>query len=233
MSRYRPRRAPGLPPGQRLLADMPRFSDNPLLPPPPVPDDPVVELSVEREPLATVPLSLLDELGPRDLRADFHCVTTWSVQGLLWRGVPLREVLAAVGVTEAPAPYVVAKGADGPWTQFLWEDLVAEDVFLATLLGGEPLDGRHGAPVRLVTPRQYGYKNVKHLSRLDFRHAEPRPGPKHHLRARVALEERHASLPAWVVRAPYRSLVGPTARISERTWRRADGAATSVGASGR
>lgn len=224
MTRYWPRRAEGLPPGQRLLQEMPRFTDNPFLPPPKGPVAPALEITLERAPLAGLSHDLL--LGPKshDVRADFHCVTTWSVQGLVWRGVSLREALAAVGITRAPAPYAVAHGADRQWTAFLWEDLTARDVLLATHLDGRPLDARHGAPLRLLTPRQYGYKNVKHLAGLDFRHDEPRAPAKQHLRARVDLEERHSRVPGRALRLPYRALIEPTARLSERTLRRAAGA---------
>ena len=221
MTRYWPRRSDGLPPGQRLLREMPRFSDDPFLPPPTGVPEPALEVSLERDPLARVSADLLESLRPRDVRADFHCVTTWSVTGLLWRGVPVREVLQAIGIDEAPAPYVVARGADRQWTAFLWEDLTADDVLLATHLDGRPLDARHGAPLRLVTPSQYGYKNVKHLVGLDFRYDEPRAGSKQHLRARVALEERHPRVPGRALRVPYRLLIAPTALLSERTLRRA------------
>lgn len=220
MTGYWPRRAPGLPPGQRLLTVMPRFSDDPLRPPPSVPGEPDLAISLEGTPLAHVSAELLERLGPRDVRADFHCVTTWSVKDLLWRGVPLRDVLAAVGISEAPAPYVVARGADRRWTALVWEDLTAPDVLLATHLDGAPLDARHGGPLRLVAPSQYGYKSGKHLVDLDFRHAEPRAGAKQHLRARVALEERHPTLPARAVRLPYRLMISPTARLAERSLRR-------------
>jgi len=229
MTRYWPRRAAGLPPGQRLLQQMPRFADNPFLPPPVDTLAPALAITLEGAPLARVSEELLLRLGPRDMRADFHCVTTWSVRGLVWRGVPLREGLAAVGITEAPAPYAVARGADRQWTTFLWDDLTAPDVLVATHLDGKPLDARHGAPLRLVSPSQYGYKNIKHLVEIDFRKAEPAMDPKQHLRARVALEERHSRLPARFLRFPYRLLIGPTARLSERTLRRSAGTHGAAG----
>ncbi|MCW2833123.1 MAG: putative molybdopterin-binding oxidoreductase [Nocardioides sp.] len=212
MTRYWPRAADGLPPGQGLLAEMPRFSAKPFLPPPAAPSGPELAITLGRQPLAQVAGDLLESLGPRDVRADFHCVTTWSVTGLVWRGVPLREVLAAAGITEMPAPYAVALGTDRQWASFVWEDLSADDVLLATHLDGEALDGRHGGPLRLVTPSQYGYKNVKHFMTLNFQHHEPAVVSKQHLRARVALEERHTRLSARALRLPYGMLVGPTAR---------------------
>ena len=56
------------------------------------------------------------------------------------------------------------------------EDAVAEDVLLvAERLDGRPLDSDHGAPVRLVSPNQYGFVSTKHLCRIDVRSADPGP----------------------------------------------------------
>jgi hypothetical protein len=220
MTRYWPRRAAGLPPGQRLMAEMPRFADRPTQPPPVMPGPPTLAITMERQPLATIGAADLDALGPREQRADFHCVTTWSVTGLTWTGVPLREVFGAAGITEPPAPHLVARAGDGYSVSFLWDDVTAPDVLLATHLDGAPLDDRHGAPLRLVTPSQYGYKNVKHLTAIDFRVEAPRLRPKEHRRARVAHEERHPSLPGRLVRVPYRLIIPPTAYLAERALRR-------------
>jgi DMSO/TMAO reductase YedYZ molybdopterin-dependent catalytic subunit len=106
------------------------------------------------------------------------------------------------------------------------EDALGDDVLLAEHLNGAPLDSDHGAPVRLVSPSQYGYMNTKHLSRIEVHTSEPKPsGPLlrsrlllrllgRHPRARVWEEERNQDLPAWVVRPVYRSLIGPIRRLS-------------------
>jgi DMSO/TMAO reductase YedYZ molybdopterin-dependent catalytic subunit len=219
MTRYWPRRAPGLPPGQRLMHTMPRFTDVPQRPPP-APAEPRLEISRDGAPIAVLTAADLDALRPREHRADFHCVTTWSMTGLVWTGVPLREVLASVGITGAAAPYLVARGGDGHRIAFVWEDAVAPDVILATALGGSPLDARHGAPLRLVSPSQYGYKSVKHLVSVDLRAERPKVLPKEHLRARVAAQERHPKLPSWLVAWPYRIMIPAIAYRAERTLRR-------------
>ena len=102
----------------------------------------------------------------------------------------------------------------------MWEDAIADDVVLATHLNGAALDDRHGAPLRLVSPSQYGYKSVKHVIAIDFRADQPELMSKEHLRARVAVEERHPTLPSWAVRLPYRLMIAPTAYLAERTLRR-------------
>ena len=39
---------------------------------------------------------------------------------------------------------------------------------LAYEMDGKPLPRGHGAPLRLVIPEMYGYKNVKWLSRIEL-----------------------------------------------------------------
>ena len=59
--------------------------------------------------------------------------------------------------------YVVAVGADHYQAVLTLDDLLGPEVLVATSINAEPLDIRHGAPLRLVSAPQYGYKSVKHL----------------------------------------------------------------------
>ena len=72
----------------------------------------------------------------------------------------------------ADAPFIiiiiVAVGADGHQAVLCREDALTSGVLLALSLEGHPLDSRHGARLRLVSPGQYGYKNVKHLVVLEL-----------------------------------------------------------------
>lgn len=151
-------------------------------------------------------------------RSDFHCVTTWSVQGLEWQGFRFADFYARIVEPLArPKPgadFVVLKGQDGYRTCMHLPDLLHDDVLLADTLNGAPLDIAHGAPLRLVAPAHYGYKNMKHLAAIEFRVGRgdyrfpfPYPGLMDHPRARVALEERVRYLPAAWVRPLYRMLI--------------------------
>jgi len=211
-----PRRADGLPPGQRDVRAFPRFSDKPLRWAPAI--TPIeLAISVEGSVVATLSEDELSGWPQVQQQNDFHCVTTWSYRGARWDGWRLADVIGAMLSKEPPA-YAVATTADRHSAIFVTEDLLADDVLLATHLNGELLDRRHGAPLRLVCPQQYGYKSAKHVTAIDFRSTEPEStlGPKEHLRARVALEERHASLPNWLLRLPYRLTIVPTALAAER-----------------
>jgi len=111
----------------------------------------------------------------------------------------------------------LVKAQDGYRTTLLLEDLLADDVLLADELNAKPLVIEHGAPLRLIAPRHYGYKSLKHLSMLEF--WAPAPVVKHgplalldHPRARVALEERGQWSPGWILRRLYRPLIPGTVK---------------------
>ncbi len=150
---------------------------------------------------------------------DFHCVTTWSYRALRWEGVRFidfyTQVLQPQAAPQASATLVALRGQDGACTAMLLEDLLAPDVLLADHLDGQPISVDHGAPLRLIAPAHYGYKSVKHLSRIEFR--EPAAGYRvsglsfmDHPRARVAHEERGRVLPGWLLRYLYRPLIHGT-----------------------
>ena len=69
------------------------------------------------------------------------------------------------------------------------EDALADDVLIAEHLDGAPLDGDHGAPVRLVSPSQYGFISTKHLCRIELHTAPSRRSAYH----RMAQPARPAS----------------------------------------
>lgn len=219
-----PRRAAGLPPGQRRLAVFPRFGDNPLRAVPVVSDRPEIEIVLGDEVIA-----VLDEEAIREdwseRSADFHCVTTWSVTGLRWGGASFAALWqrhVADDPRSSGVGYLKVRGLDRYAAVLTLEDALAEGVMIADRLNGEPLGPRHGAPFRLVSPGQYGYKSVKHVSRIELHAERPRSrlGAREHLRARVALEERHSKRSGRLMRWPYRLVMPLTAWLAERVLRR-------------
>jgi DMSO/TMAO reductase YedYZ molybdopterin-dependent catalytic subunit len=141
-----------------------------------------------------------------------------------------RELLAprAAGTVT----HVRFAGLDGHWSVALLDDVLGDDVLLAEHLDGRPLDGDHGAPLRLVSPGQYGFINTKHLCRIELLTAEPANcvgsastaahvglrvfGYKRFVRGRVWEEERHRFLPPRLVRELSRGLIPGIRRLSAR-----------------
>ncbi len=215
----------GLPPGQYEIAELPRFG--------------LPQFShrfpreTRRAQLALGgdierPLVVEAELGelPRvEQLSDLHCVTTWSRRALKWSGFRFADFYERVVVRHAKpardAAFVVLRGQDGYRASMLLEDLLAPDVLLADRLNGEPLPLAYGAPLRLVAPAHYGYKQAKHLKSIEFRrdarsYRSAAFRFMEHPRARVALEERGRGLPGWLLRYLYRPMVRPTIRRFRR-----------------
>ena len=139
------------------------------------------------------------ELTYGDLRAlpkaeqvsTFHCVTGWIVKNVRWGGVRFHDLLAsAQPLPQAGALHFVS--AEKPYDDYLELSQVRlHDVMLAYELNGKPLPREHGAPVRVVIPEMYGYKNVKWVDRIEL---VDKPG-------RGYWEQRGYDVNAWVGRS--------------------------------
>lgn len=98
----------------------------------------------------------------------FHCVTGWTVNNVHWGGVRFRDLLdLAQPLPPAHAARFVS--AEIPYDDYLaLGDVTLPDVMLAYEMDGKPLPQEHGAPVRLVIPEMYGYKNVKWVEQITL-----------------------------------------------------------------
>lgn len=212
-----------LPPGQRKLDGFPRFGGPSR--PPALPATPALEITgAVREPV-TLALSELSALPRTEQTSDFHCVAGWSATGLRWEGVGFtpfyRSIIEPRLWPASTVTHVVFRGLDHYRAVVCIDDALQEDVLLADRLDGEPLSLAHGAPLRLISPRQYAYISAKHLCAIEV-HAGAPPGPRDsvffrmHPRARVWQEERNGALPAVIVRPVYRSLIRTFIRRSAR-----------------
>ena len=230
-----------LPPGQRPVAGFPRFGTHLHRPPPVVSSHPVIQVSGAVEDPFSVPVAHLADLPRHEVTADFHCVAGWSATDLHWEGVALRTFYETLVVPRlaagATVTHLLFAGLDHYRAVAEIADVLGPDVVIADRLNGEPLTPDHGAPVRLVSPGQYGYVSIKHLCQVQVLEKLPamknpaaiRIGPltvrtpliRTHPRARVWQEERHPDLPSWLLRPFYRAFIGPIRTLSARGSRRA------------
>lgn len=211
----------GLPPGQFDYGSMPRFG----LPKytnrfPANTTDARLAISGN----VTSNFELASELlaMPRTTQvSDFHCVTTWSVRNIEWQGVRFKDfydqLIQPKLNSENPTGFAIFRAQDGYKICLSLEDLFSDDVLLATHLNGEALSIAHGAPLRLVAPKLYGYKSMKHLKSIEFisdrsAYKQGWMGFIEHPRGRVAQEERAKYVPGWLVRYPNRMMIKSTER---------------------
>jgi DMSO/TMAO reductase YedYZ molybdopterin-dependent catalytic subunit len=98
--------------------------------------------------------------------ADFHCVTGWTVKQVHWAGVRFDDLLAAAGL-KPEAKVLRFFSAEYPYNDTLTlEQARLPKVMLAYEMDGKPLSRAHGAPVRVVIPEMYGYKNTKWVAEI-------------------------------------------------------------------
>lgn len=111
-----------------------------------------------------------------ELRFTHHCVEGWTYEDT-FTGVPLPEIIQAAGGAKAGARTLIFKSPETsrhPYTfgqqyttNFPFEDGLHDDVLLVHKAHGEDLPPIHGFPVRLMTPRKWGYKACKWLTEIE------------------------------------------------------------------
>jgi DMSO/TMAO reductase YedYZ molybdopterin-dependent catalytic subunit len=210
-----------LPPGQRALAEFPRFGIEEFARRPLKNREIRLEISGPFEqPIVLTPTEL-GTLSRVTQTADFHCAAGWSHRAPKWSGYRFRDVWERLIRPKArPGSgmrFVVLRCQDGYRTSLPLSDLLAPEVLLADRLNDQPLTIEHGAPIRLVAPAHYGYKSAKHLDRIELRADDAgyqplMPRLLDHPRARVALEERGQFLPGWLLRYAFRPFIKPIIR---------------------
>lgn len=116
-----------------------------------------------------------------------RCVETWSMI-VPWSGFPVRslvEVCKPLGgakfivMKTLSKPSVMREQRDllypWPYTEGLAMDEAMNDLaFIATGLYGKPIHKQNGAPLRLVAPWKYGFKNVKSIVSVEFTDKKPK-----------------------------------------------------------
>jgi DMSO/TMAO reductase YedYZ molybdopterin-dependent catalytic subunit len=137
-----------------------------------VPDVPADKWVVKVDGLVDTPLTIdratWDGLQRAKETVDFHCVEGWGVDDVRWGGVAPSVLFEQAGV-KPEAKYAVVHAYSGEYLSSLPLDLMRDSqTMLADQLNGAPLPLKHGGPLRLVVPKQLGYKNVKWVSRIEL-----------------------------------------------------------------
>jgi DMSO/TMAO reductase YedYZ molybdopterin-dependent catalytic subunit len=106
--------------------------------------------------------------------SDFHCVTTWSKFDVRWGGVAFFT-LAEIVRPKPEAKHVLFGSRDDYTTNVRIEEVMDDDVLIATRYDGQPLPLEHGGPARMVIPKLYGWKSAKFIRSIEFS-ANDKPG---------------------------------------------------------
>ena len=106
--------------------------------------------------------------------------TQWTVGAagcVVWSGVPVREVVKALGGVADGMVYMTGTGGEvlpagiDPKTVMVERSVplpAMQDALLAWEMNGEPISLAHGGPLRLIVPGYTGVNNIKYIKQLAF-----------------------------------------------------------------
>ena len=134
-----------IPPGQYVTTDFPVLSAGPT--PQVALDEWTFELRFDGWVLGKWIWAEFQALPQTTIKTDIHCVTKWSKLDTVWQGVSFDDLLKAVNLKEAPAPYVMAHSDGGYTTNVPVADLVGGKGMIATRYDGRQF--RRRTEVRL------------------------------------------------------------------------------------
>lgn len=146
-------------------------------------------IAVEGEVAKPAVYQLEDFIKPHALEERIYrlrCVEAWSMV-VPWVGIPLADIIKRLQPT-SKAKYVEfvtlhdpnrMPGQKRPVLQWPYREGLRMDealhplTILAVGLYGEVLPNQNGAPIRLVVPWKYGFKNIKSIVKLRFTEQQP------------------------------------------------------------
>jgi hypothetical protein len=117
--------------------------------------------------VAVLDAAALAALPQRSATLPIACVEGWSASRR-WRGVAVRDVLAATGQV-ASRVEVVSREETGRYRRSTLDGPLLDDAdtLLATAVDGGPLTLDHGAPLRLIAPNRPGVLQTKWVAALE------------------------------------------------------------------
>lgn len=118
---------------------------------------------------------------------EFKCIEGWS-QVMTFAGVTMLDFARTYGPklrigsasnrsweVHEVVPFVWMETPDGKYFVGLdTPSALHPQTLLAYEMNGQPLEDKHGAPLRLVIPVKYGIKNIKRIGRIRFTDVQPR-----------------------------------------------------------
>lgn len=130
---------------------------------------------------------IIKKFGLEERVYRFRCVEAWAMT-VPWTGIPLSKLiqffrprnqathLRMVTAMNANQMIGVRSNVYYPWPYFeglTMEEAMNELSFIATGIFGKPLPKQNGAPMRLIVPWKYGYKNIKSIVKFELINYQP------------------------------------------------------------
>jgi sulfoxide reductase catalytic subunit YedY len=137
----------------------------------------------------TIGLEDIARLAPmEERRYRFRCVEAWAMT-VPWSGYPLAKLVEwcqpkpeakFVRFLTFDRPSQASGQAEQTWYKWPYyealrmDEAMNEMALLAFGIYGHPFPMQHGAPLRVIAPWKYGYKNPKSIAAIEFTATQPK-----------------------------------------------------------
>ncbi len=130
---------------------------------------------------------MIKKFGQEERTYRFRCVERWAM-AVPWTGISLAKLIKYFNPASKARYVRMVSFADEaqmigvkdqpwyPWPYFeglRMDEAMNELAFMVTGIYGKPLPKQNGAPMRLIVPWKYGYKNIKSVVKMEFIGNEP------------------------------------------------------------
>jgi DMSO/TMAO reductase YedYZ molybdopterin-dependent catalytic subunit len=120
-----------------------------------------------------VSLAEIQALPTHEMVTELRCIEGWSVI-VHWTGCRLADFVAKFPPETLP-PYMALETPNGNYYVGLdMPSALHPQTLLCYAMNGQPLELKHGAPLRLVAPTKYGVKNLKRIGTLTYSTTRPK-----------------------------------------------------------
>ncbi len=114
---------------------------------------------------------LKGDFTAKDLEFTMSCISNPVGGNLIgncvWRGLKVKDLLERVGI-QPGAKWIEWEAADGFYESLPLGQALEEDVILAYFINGEPLNSKHGFPLRVILPGHFGMKQPRWLTKITL-----------------------------------------------------------------
>jgi DMSO/TMAO reductase YedYZ molybdopterin-dependent catalytic subunit len=128
-----------------------------------------LRITLDGRVLRQVSYSDLLSLSRTSFYSTMRCVSNTLKSDLMgtaqWTGVRLRQLIDPAALPAGLAEVAIL-GVDGHGDSLPLDFAFSDGTLLALGMNGKSLNRTHGFPLRLVTPRYYGFKNVKWIGEI-------------------------------------------------------------------
>jgi DMSO/TMAO reductase YedYZ molybdopterin-dependent catalytic subunit len=130
-----------------------------------------LQIQIDGRPLRSFSYAELLNRPRQERYASLRCISNTLRSNLMatgyWSGIELKQLVRRSELPEGIIEMTVI-GIDGHGDSYTLDYAFSGEPLFALGLNGDTLTRNHGFPIRMLSPKYYGFKSIKWIDRIDF-----------------------------------------------------------------